>query len=340
MSHDLLVYLAERYAFDATPAFADLGVYHVPFDSMTGGDSVEARLRASTARGERIALIAKSGDGKSGAMSHVLGPTAPGVAPILVPVRPLDEGAATPARVADEILHLIRRYARHASVESVTGTARRISERHRRSSGLVLAGPWLKGELAKQIQRQTEIEVPIPLREKTELIDQILRMIHRDDLQPVVVFDDTDRWLFATDAGTIHRFFHEVVRWLTELPVSVVVATHDQYLTGDARRVGPNAADLLEFLDTRIDIPRVPSVSAFALVLAQRITCNTQESGYADAALDAVIEELAVEVLFESYAQGASLRRTLQTAHIALSEAVGAGADTIGADHVIAAQRA
>lgn len=34
MSHDLLVHLAERYAFDATPAFADLGVYHVPFDSM------------------------------------------------------------------------------------------------------------------------------------------------------------------------------------------------------------------------------------------------------------------------------------------------------------------
>ena len=34
MIHDLLVHLAKRYAFDATPAFADLGVYHVPFDSM------------------------------------------------------------------------------------------------------------------------------------------------------------------------------------------------------------------------------------------------------------------------------------------------------------------
>lgn len=340
MSHDLLVHLAERYAFDATPAFADLGVYHVPFDSMTGGTDVEARLRTCTVRGERVALIAKSGNGKSGAMSHVLGPTAVGVAPILVPVRPLEKGAATPARVADEILHLIRRYVQQSSIGSVTGTARRISERHRRSSGLVLAGPWLKGELARQIERQTEIEVPIPLREKTEVINQIFSMIHQDDLQPVIVFDDTDRWLFATDAETIQRFFSEVLRWLTELPVSVVVATHDQYLSGDAPGNIAGGTPLLEFLDTRIDIPRVPSMDTFALILARRVEHNSHEYDLTEIPLSAVVEHGAIDMLFKFYVQGLSLRRTLQLVHISLSEAVSSGADMIGLDHVIAAQRA
>ena len=37
-------------------AIAYLGVHHFPFDPMTGGNKVEARLKACTARSERIAL--------------------------------------------------------------------------------------------------------------------------------------------------------------------------------------------------------------------------------------------------------------------------------------------
>ena len=62
MSAELLAHLSGRYAFDGTPIPHDLGAYHVPFDLMLGGDQVESRLRSGSVGGERVALIADSGD--------------------------------------------------------------------------------------------------------------------------------------------------------------------------------------------------------------------------------------------------------------------------------------
>ncbi len=78
MSRELLVHLADRYSFDASPSFIDLGTYHVPFDDLTGGSRVEARIAAGSRRGERTVLVAESGSGKSSVISHVLGPAVPG----------------------------------------------------------------------------------------------------------------------------------------------------------------------------------------------------------------------------------------------------------------------
>ncbi len=75
--------LRDNYAFDATPKFNDVGVYHVPFESMSAGTPVERRFRDGALRGERIALIGDSGCGKTSLVSYVLGPTAESVAPIL-----------------------------------------------------------------------------------------------------------------------------------------------------------------------------------------------------------------------------------------------------------------
>ncbi len=68
-----------------------------------------------------------------------------------------------------------------------------MTEGTRRSSGITLAAPWLKGELAKQVEYQTQTDLPVTLQEKTEVLYQVLHIIHRDSLQPVVVFDDADR---------------------------------------------------------------------------------------------------------------------------------------------------
>ena len=97
---------------------------------MIGKEHVEARLRSGAAGGERVALIADSGAGKSSVVSYVLGPDAPRVAPILVPVNSLGENAGTPDRVADEILALFGRYARQVTTEAVTGSSRRVTEAH------------------------------------------------------------------------------------------------------------------------------------------------------------------------------------------------------------------
>ena len=307
---------------------------------MVSSNQVESLLSASSTRGARIALIAGSGAGKSSVVSHVLGPDATGVAPIRIPVHPLGEGATTPTRIADEILKLLGRYARDVSTESVTGTRRRVTEGRRRSRSLGLELPWLTGELAREVDRQTENENLISLWEKTEVIALILDRIQSDHLQPVMVFDDTDRWLAATDPDTISRFFREVVRWLTDLRTSVVVATHAYYLELDPASTDPPSADLLEFLDTRILIPRVPNAAMLARILEHRISCHLKDTNYQDAVLSDAVTEQAVEVLFDFYSQGTTLRKALQTAHIALADAFSAGAETIQASHVIAAQQA
>ena len=91
MSSELLAHLAECVAFDGSPSFNDLGAYHVEFDQLTGSGRVEARLADAVRRGERTALIAPSGSGKTSVISHVLCPTVEGVAPIVIPVHSLGE---------------------------------------------------------------------------------------------------------------------------------------------------------------------------------------------------------------------------------------------------------
>ena len=294
----------------------------------------------AVAGGERVALIADSGAGKSSVVSYVLGPDAPRVAPILVPVNSLGEDAGTPDRVADEILALFGRYARQVTTESVTGSSRRVTEAHRRSGSIGLNFRWLKAERAREVGRQTETESLISLREKSEVIDLIFRGIHQDGLQPVIIFDDSDRWLAGTHPETVPGFFRGVVRWLTDFPVSVVVATHTRYLEPSAEPSDHRSTDLLEFLDTRIEIPRVPSVEMLARILERRIACNIEDTVHSSAVLPDAVTEQAIEALFDYYSQGAPLRKALQTAHIALADAVSADAETIEVSHIVAAQRA
>lgn len=306
---------------------------------MTRETQVEGRLSAGAHGGERIALIAGSGAGKSSAISYVLGPDAPGVAPILVPIHPLGDHASTPDRVADEILSLLRRHVLRGATESVTGTSRRVTEARRRSRSIGLSLDWLKGERATEVERQTETESLISLREKAEVIDLIFRGIHQDGLQPVIIFDDSDRWLAGTPRETIPGFFRGVVRWLTDFPVSVVVATHARYLEPGPECSDHDRADLLEFLDTRIEIPRVPSLEALTQVLERRIACNIEDTVHSNAILSDAVTEQAVEALFDFYVAGAALRKTLQTAHIALADAARTGAETVQANHIVAAQQ-
>ena len=257
MSHSLLSHLADRYTFDGSPSFADLGAYHVPFDDLTNSARVEGRIGAGVARGERIALIAQAGSGKSSIISHVLGPTVGGIAPIVTPVRPLESGATSPARIADELLLLLSRYADQVvaldDTTQVAGSTRQLTHSHRYSSGVGLAVGWLRGDLARDVTRQTQTDQPISLREKTELLGQAFDRIRADDLQPIVVFDDTDRWLSDQDTATVSNFLRDIVRWLTELPASVVVATHTHYFDRGVPR-----SELLEFLDTQVEVPKLP----------------------------------------------------------------------------------
>ena len=152
MTFGLLESLRGWNAFDPTPKFGDVGVYHVPFESMVTGSPVERRLRDGALRGERIALIADSGCGKTSVVSHVFDPTAEFVSPILVPVHSLEMGATKAELVADAILSQLLRQARaigHRApdAKNSAGQQRKITNVNRRTKSLGLGGrrSWLVG---------------------------------------------------------------------------------------------------------------------------------------------------------------------------------------------------
>ena len=344
MTHALLSLLRERYAFDSTPKFDDLGVYHVPFESMRDGAPVETRLSEGALRGERIALIADSGCGKSSLISFVLGPTAEGVFPVRVPVHSLMQDAANPGRVADAVASQLATDAhlalgRTGDAMHVGGSRREVTRSRGRTRRLGVGDPAgaLRAEVAEEIGRQITTTHEIELPEKVEVIFQGLRPLHQDSLMPVFVFDDSDRWSAPAEKGIVDGFLTEAIRWMTDLPAAVVVAVHSKYLDP-----GSGGEALLQFLDTRVELPRLPSADQLGRILSGRIRAHLGSAGalHLLTPLDDVVTKSAVRSLFAQYAEGASLRRVLQLAHIALAEAADAGAAMLSDHHITAAVQA
>ncbi len=343
MSRDALRTLVQRRAFNPTPRLDDLGGLHLTFESMVPGCHVEGRLEGSARRGERVALIAGSGCGKSSLVSYALGPLATGVAPILVPVHALESHARRAGSVADAVIAQLRLQATPATeatteFDRVQGEQREVTHSTSRESG-ISAGlmSWMSLTRSREISQQTANHERIPLSAKIEVIEQCLRGIRSDALVPVFVFDDTDRWIDPEQGAVVRGFFGEGIRWLAELRASVVVATHSRYLD-----TNHDAAETLTFLDTRVEIPPVPSVDQLGRVLERRVQVHGVEpvGGEAVLSLAEVITEAAVEELFSQYTTRGSLRATLQIAHVALVEAADAGADAISAHHIEAATQA
>ncbi|MDE0699785.1 MAG: hypothetical protein OXH61_03560 [Acidimicrobiaceae bacterium] len=346
MTFGLLELLRECNAFDATPKFNDVGVYHVPFDSMVASARVEGRLRDGVLRGERIALVADSGCGKTSVVSYVLGPTAESVAPILVPVHSLETDATKAELIADAILSQLLRQAGVAGhsapdTKNSVGQQRKVTNVSRRATSLGFGvgglGLSVGVDTARQIEQQISTTEMITLDDKLDVIRLCLDSIRADSLMPVFVFDDTDRWTAGTEKTIVKGFFGTAIRWLAEMDASVVVATHTRYLETNVG--GP---ELLTFLDTRVELPRVPSVGHLGSILERRIQVHLDEEngGEHSAQLNDVVESSAIEELFQHYERGSSLRRVMQLAHIALAETVDAGAETITDREIHAAVQA
>ena len=198
----------------------------------------------------------------------------------------------------------------------------------------------LSATVAHQITEQTTTSEVNSLADKVEVIHQCLEPIHADGLMPVFVFDDTDRWIGDSEGQIAAGFFGNAIRWLTDLPVSVVVATHRRYLTTQDDQ--DDDESLLAFLDTRVDIPRVPSVTELARILQRRVDVHMHSpaSGARSAQLTDAMDESAVEKLFELYEAGSHLRRVMQVAHIAAVEAVDNGSEAVTDHHIRAAAHA
>lgn len=86
MSEALLAALLDGNAFLPSPLPDDLIAGHVPFDDLVPGAEVERGLEDRTRRSVAVALIGKTGCGKSGVSTYVFSRLGTEFAPIYVPV--------------------------------------------------------------------------------------------------------------------------------------------------------------------------------------------------------------------------------------------------------------
>lgn len=328
-----LTELYGAHAFEPAPRRSSLHRLHVEFDDLTGTQTCEAALLAALTSGQRVALVGSSGAGKTSVTECVLGPMREGVAPIQVPVSIEDPAIATsPSHFARHLVGLIRRWVTDGLPKDSNRASRVAAKESSRSQRLTLAPSWMgaKVELGYELKQAVDDD-PATAAERIAQARQLLDIIEDNQLRPVLVLDDTDRWLSPswTNSQEVRSgFFRKVVRVIAEeLDTAAVIAVHPDYLPD------PDYQAAAGFLDARVDVPHLPNAVAIGRLLARRaeVALDREDTGE-------LVTAGACAALFDHYSSLPNVRvAVLQVAHLALTLAVDDDSACIDEAHVHAA---
>jgi hypothetical protein len=333
-----LVRLRDARGFEPAPTKAEMPDIHVEFDTLTGSNpSCEAALAAALRRRERVALVGGSGAGKTSVVASVLGPLIEGLAPLPIGVSIEDASkvATDPAAFSRHIVSEVSRWVGRA-MPYAEGAIVQPPSRRERSHKVSVGLDWLVGgNIGYELRQITELPAPTA-SEAIERACDVLGTVRAHGLEPVLVLDDTDKWVARAglDEGQalVRRrgFFGSVVRLIGEdLASAAVVSVHPTYLDDPAYQ------ESRPFLSTTIQVPHLPDVAAVRSILERRVFLALDTSEPTD--VDDLVETSAQELLFEHYRaqpQSDIRRRVLWVAHTALTQAVDAGEPVIRRAHV------
>ncbi len=337
MGADTLHSLLQTNGFLPSALPDDLLACHVPFEDLEPGSDVETALADRAERGLGIALIGPSGSGKSAATAYALGNVATQFAAIRIPVfYETEETIEDPGRFARFLLQRLLARAEQLSAVNQQERDRLLVEATERITtptktigyhgGVGIELPWLlKADAAREVTLTIQgADLTGSTDSVLQVIDRVIETIRASGLTPIIVLDDTDRWLQVGDTdrrGLVGRFFGVIARMLAERGCGLLVAVHETYLDMPEYVNGTRG-----FLTEAIRLPRLSSPGSLGQILEHRVRLQVPTSSIDDA-----FARDAVEGLYHYYATAwhFSLRWTLQAAHEALTEAVDAGLDTI-----------
>jgi hypothetical protein len=328
MSRADLEILHDTSAFNPSPRHQELYATHVPFDTMTGTHSCEQALAAALRRSERVTLVGTSGAGKSSVIAATLHPLVEDLVPLAIPV-----AVERPAVAGDPVAfvrHLVQVVSRLVQLtEPERGRQARAIESEtqpkiKRGKGFSVA-PGLAG-VSVRLAYELEAAVQEPSTTSDQIMDQgrqILDLFRSRGLTPVLVLDDTDRWLSTTwlpESGHIRSaFFNTIPRLMSEeLAAAAVIAVHPTYLDDAAFRAARG------FLSRSITVPQVPSAGAVSAILYRRIGLAFGARGLPAVEVGDVLADAALVTVHDYYSSSPSdvRRNVLLVLHAALTLAV------------------
>lgn len=351
MSQEALAILREGNALAQTLTFEQLEAYHVPFDDLTGEQSVEHQVKYWAARQGRMALIGQSGAGKSSVLASVFGAFNEDLPDGLVPTRiPVAiAGESTIVDIGGFGRHLVKHILTWAAPEALSDAEREGLQRQlarmesrtgkRRRAGFSLGtgsllpiDASLSADLAGAA---SDFETALDNGDVVRAIKRLVALFRARNLEPFFVFDDTDAWLRlpgqekATDRLAT-GFFSKNVRMLSrEIDCGFALAVHRSYLGLPAYQ---QVAESLE----AIEIPRFPdSDAAIRAILQRRIDVDELSVALEDAFTDAAIAALA-----GAYADVPDLRKVMATAGLAVRKVYDDADSHIVTEQAIIAARA
>lgn len=189
-----------------------------------------------------------------------------------------------------------------------------------RAGGSVNA--WLlQGELAREVSDAfAPASVERPAADVFDLLDDLLDLVRSYGFEPVIVVDDSDRWL-TTELGDrshlVEAFFGTVLRTLAERRTSLVVAVHHLYL--EKYDLDALSQDTLEI---KVEVPSLSVSAHLAEILDRRIehvSLGEVGRGAREAFSPPALDRLGA---VHAGPTRRNLRATLRVAQDALAEAI------------------
>lgn len=337
MSSRVLDTLRAGHAFDGSPLHVDLPAYHVPFDD-DGRDGPERAVVRAAQSAERIGVQGPIGSGKTSLLRYALDDPAGPNAPVWVSVA-FDQDAVIldPRRFAAHLVQSILRDAERAgsftdrqrdAILTAVAAKRPLPATERRLARRLAATFWIAhGGVARDVTRSLAgVELERPASDVLDAVNHALEVIADAGRQPVIVVDDSDSFTrrpasSATREQLVGAFFGPVLRSLTALHSSVVVAVHDEYVTMPSFAGARHEHGALERL---LPVPEVVS-GQLARILERRVQL-TAGARQTEAFSDEALSELAA---INRGRARRNLRSTLAIAHDALVSALDRGAGLI-----------
>jgi hypothetical protein len=356
----LLRALDSWHAFDpvALPGFRSFG--YVPFDELVGGTH-EARLRTEIGNTQRTALIGPIGSGKSSFIETVLSEGKDDLAPIWLEAAHQDETVLSdPPEFARHLIRAVIGWARDAGAMDedarrsflleTSATHPNRMRRSRQTSSFKLALKWLEPAWSREVEETlADPEVERNRGDFIASLDRLVDLIVGDlGRTPVVVIDDSDRWLRLEPVRRdplLTSFFTDTCRMLAERNWALVMAIHPEYTTTAAFR----SAAANGYFNVQLGVPFLTDPGAIRAIVDRRIQdvsvalekAALLEAGIAlemiddvrAATADDVFGEGFAEVLLECYnATEGNLRAVLTVTQQAVQEAIGLAEPRVSAE--------